>query len=183
MHQTPCSVIHPAGHPGLATSTPALALQRPVGLAGQPLNALLLPIVQILVGPQPLYALLANRMSLQQQGLREKPNLILLAPVHLPRVLPHIELLVPAQLLDLAVVLLVADGCGGREDEGAGDDYGQEGEAEEEEGPLRDGGAVTGAGRVEVRLGVELVGGEDRHFRGQSVPAWKPREEKELRLQ
>ena len=63
-------------------------------------------------------------------------------------------------------MVLVSERCGGREEEGAGDDGDHEGEAEEEEGGARCGGAVPGAEGVLVGGGAEFFGGEGWHCDG-----------------
>lgn len=65
---------------------------------------------------------------------------------------------------------LVPDGRGGREEEGAGDHGGDEGEAEEQEGMPLQRGAVGGREGVVVGFGAEGFGLEDGH--GGRVGWW-----------
>lgn len=65
-------------------------------------------------------------------------------------------------LLVLSVVALIAKGGRGREHERAGDDGGEEGKAEEQEGMLDEGFAVSGGNGI-GESGSEGAGGERRH--------------------
>lgn len=84
-------------------------------LAFQPLHPLVLPIIQIL-GRQPVILLV------------DIP-----APPRLPLLALETQFLGLTQLLDFPVVPLVAQGSGGREEEGAGNHGEDKGEAEQQE--------------------------------------------------
>ena len=97
-------------------------------LALQPFDPLVLPGIQIL-GRKPV---------------------ILLLHVHPPPFLSDPQLLLLAHLPDLPVMFLVPQGSGGGEEKRACQDGCDEGEAEEEEGVVVQGGAVAGGEGVGV---------------------------------
>jgi hypothetical protein len=121
--------------------TSPMSLKHPIRLPRQPLHPLILPIIQIL----------------------RRKLIILLLHIYLPLLPPNPQLLVFGQLLDFPVVTFVAERCCGREEEGAENHGGDEGQAEEGEGVFGEGGAVAGGDGGGVGGWAEFLGGEGRH--------------------
>ena len=130
----------------------------------QPLNPLILPIINIL--PHPSSATNPSPNSQNKKTHLSSQPIILLTHIHSPPILPQPQPLFLTYLLCFPIVVLVSQRGGGREEEGAGDDSDDEGEAEEEEGGARYGGAVPGAERGLVGAGAEFFGGEGWHCDG-----------------
>lgn len=74
----------------------------------------------------------------------ESRYIIFLCQINPPLVLANAQLLVLCQLSHLAVMAFVAQGGGGREEEGAEQHGGDEGQAEEREGMSGEEDAVAG---------------------------------------
>lgn len=110
----------------------------------QPLNPLILPIIQILLPPHmsamhspplpllrnPLHSRFYRPIAKNPTHLSSQP-VILLIHIDLPPILANPQLLLLGQLPDFPIVSLVPDCGGGGEEEGAGDHGEDEGEAEE----------------------------------------------------
>lgn len=116
-------------------------LQDSVALAGQPLDALLLPIVQI----------------------PPSKSVVFLLHVHLPSRPPYIQLLVLGQLPHFAIVLLISNRRRGREDKRASHNDGDKGQAKGEERMFAYEGSILHADLARVGRRAECLVLERRH--------------------
>ena len=133
------------------------ALQHTIVLTRQPLNPLLLPVIQILSRKFLTRHTIISTHSIQctppKQHRSFSPDtthVVLLFHIDPALIFAYAQFLVLGHRFHFAVVALVAQRCGGCEEEAAEQHGADEGQAEEREGVFGEGGAVAGGQGVVV---------------------------------